>query len=80
MPTCPVEPVARVKKNAVEEVRVAWSDFNGGTYLDVRVYTTDGPEPKPTKKGLCLTPEVWRELLPVIAGEVGADDSRPDAA
>jgi len=75
MPNGAVVPVARFKKNATEEVFVQWSDFNGGRYLDVRVYATDGAEPKPTKKGLCLRADLWREVLPAVIGEV--EEARP---
>lgn len=66
MPNTAAEAITALKKNATEEVRVRWSDFHGGRYLDARVFATDGAEPVPTKKGLCLSPDLWRELLPMI--------------
>ena len=56
-----------IKKNATETIRVEPTTFQGKDLLDVRVWVTDpAGEEKPTKKGLCLRPATWRELLPAI--------------
>lgn len=62
--------VATVKKNVQEDVQVAWTDWNEYHLLDVRVWITSqipGIESKPTKKGLRLRPEVWRELIAAVS-------------
>lgn len=66
--------VAEIKKNAAEVLRVRRTTFNGIRLLDVRAWTlpaVPGAESKPTKKGLTLRPETWRELLAVIGPAVG---------
>lgn len=66
--------LAEVKKNAAEVLRVRRTTFNGISLLDVRAWTlpaVPGAESKPTKKGLTLRPETWRELLAVIGRAVG---------
>ena len=57
----------RLKKNAGEDLLIRRTEFHGKDLLDVRVFAVNGPEPVPTKKGLCLQPDTWRELLPMIA-------------
>lgn len=67
--------IAEVKKNASEVIVVRRTEFNGIDLLDCRVWTVpvspDG-ESKPTRKGLTLRPETWRELVAVIVAVVGA--------
>ena len=55
-------------KNASEVLVVQSREFKCTDLLDARVWTADahGKPEKPTKKGLCLRPELWRELLAAI--------------
>ena len=65
--------VATVPKNSREEVRVVRKVFEGHDLLDCRVWArpiAPGGEAPPTRKGLCLRPETWRELVAAIAGEL----------
>jgi len=65
--------VARWAKPGGDQVVLRRNDFNGQTYLDLRVFTPDttaGPG-VPTKAGLCLSPGKWRELLPTLTDEAG---------
>lgn len=80
MPTDADVILAEVDKNAREVLRVTATTYNGIDLLDVRCWTKPatptGGECKPTKKGLSLRPDLWRELLPIIAAAVeegGAD-------
>lgn len=58
---------AEIRKNAAETIRVRPTEYQGKDLLDVRVYYEDLlGEKRPTKKGLSLRPETWRELLPLI--------------
>ena len=59
--------LTEICKNATETIRVDRAEYQGKDLLDVRVWVTDpAGEEKPTKKGLCLRPATWRELLPAI--------------
>ena len=59
--------VVGLRKNAAEVLRVQRTVFNDMELLDVRVYLTRATgEEIPTRKGLSLRPELWRELLPLI--------------
>ena len=62
--------LSRVKKNAAEELRLTVTEFGGHDLLDCRAYAVPPAglpgEGKPTRKGLCLRPAVWRELLPLL--------------
>lgn len=64
----PGEDAIAIRKNATEAVVVRPTEFNGIALVDARVWIADaqGKPETPTKKGLCLRPETWRELLPVI--------------
>jgi len=56
--------LAEVRKNVTETIRVRRTEYSGAELLDVRVwYESPTGEMKPTKKGLTLRPETWRELL-----------------
>jgi hypothetical protein len=50
--------VATVRKNAREHVRIAWDHYEGHPYLDVRVFYEDGPDLKPTKKVVTVSPRL----------------------
>ena len=72
--------LAEVDKNAREVLRVTATTYEGIDLLDVRCWTRPatptGGECKPTKKGLSLRRDIWREVLITIAAAVeegGAD-------
>ncbi|MDW7759445.1 MAG: transcriptional coactivator p15/PC4 family protein [Acidobacteriota bacterium] len=60
--------IGSVEKNSAEIVRVGISRFKGNTYVDIRLWLLNegGKDPVPTKKGLCLRPEIIEELLPML--------------
>lgn len=38
-------------------------EFKGKVYVDIREFYEKNGEMLPGKKGICLTPDVWRKLL-----------------
>jgi hypothetical protein len=61
-----------VTKNEIEEVRIARKEWQGNSYIDVRLFCQyDGvDEPRPTRKGLTLSPELWGKILPLVTTEM----------
>lgn len=62
--------VGSVRKNFQETVEVHVSEYQSKVYVDVRTFIKDFMNPKvviATKKGLCLRPELVKELLPILA-------------
>ncbi len=59
--------VAEIQKNSMEVIRVSWEEYKGHRFLDVRCYfeSEDG-EWKPTKKGVCLAPDLLPELVEAL--------------
>jgi len=58
------ELLAEVVKNATEVVRIRRIHFEGHELIDVRVYYRNAVgELQPTKRGICLRPEVFAELV-----------------
>ena len=70
----PGEDAITIRKNATEVVVIEAKEFNGVALVDVRVWTADphGTPGVATKKGLCLRPETWAEVLPAIQGCLAA--------
>jgi hypothetical protein len=75
-------PTTEIPKNAGETLRVERGEYQGIDLLHVPVWTgrPGDPNAKPTQKGLSLRPEVWREVLPVVAAllESGGDKGAID--
>jgi len=65
------ELVGEVSKNSLETVKVHVSRFKGKVYVDARLFVQDNAaDPNAviaTKKGLCLTPDLMLELIPLLA-------------
>ena len=63
-----------VRKNAGEVIRIEAKRYEGTDLVDVRVWyeAADG-EVKPTRKGLSLRPETWREVLPAVEAALSGD-------
>jgi len=70
-----------IRKNSSETIRVRPVTFNGRQLLDVRAHVeTATGEAAPTRKGLTLRAETWRELLPAIAAALeGMADGTAEA-
>ena len=65
------ELIGEVSKNSLETVKVQVSEYKGKIYVDARIFVQDDPS-KPgvviaTKKGLCLSPDLVLELIPLLA-------------
>lgn len=64
--------LGRVRKNASEELVLQATRFGGHDLIDLRAFAkTATGELTPTKKGLCLRPEVWAEVLPILREALG---------
>jgi hypothetical protein len=49
------------------EVRVDRTEYNGEPRINVRLWRTpDGAEPYPTRYGLSIHPDLWRDVLPAL--------------
>jgi hypothetical protein len=63
--------IGEFDKNTLETVRVSVTRFKGKIYVDARVYVRDDSASPPaetaTKKGLCLSPELVLELIPLLS-------------
>ena len=63
--------LGKVQKNIGEDLVLQAVRFGGYDLLDLRVFTkTMEGELTLTKKGLCLRPEVWAKILPLLAKAV----------
>jgi len=56
-------PISEIEKNSQEVVRFDLIEFKGQLYADLRVYYEDGGEYKPSRKGLCIAPELWPDFV-----------------
>ena len=65
------ELIGEVAKSSVEVVKVHVSRFKGKVYVDARSFVQDeGKNPGvviATKKGLCLSPDLMLELIPLLS-------------
>ena len=75
--------IVRIKSNSME-IRITGTNRDGIDYIDVRKFYHDPPDDsspqedlkrpedhfKPTKKGISLTSEQWKEVLETIKGLV----------
>lgn len=62
------EPLARLRKNSREEIRVNEAEFKGKKYVDMRVYYQQDGEGEyiPTRKGLCVDLALLGELISIL--------------
>ena len=69
METATTDKAIEIRKNAAEVIIVKPTVFNDIELVDCRVWTVDpSGEKHPTKKGLCLRPAVWPEVLAAVQG------------
>ena len=65
------ELIGEVAKSSVEVVKVHVSRFRGKVYVDARSFVQDAGKDLgiviATKKGLCLSPDLMLELIPLLA-------------
>ncbi len=76
------ETIATIKKNAIEEVRVALSEYKGHDLVNVRIwanYDASESEKRPTKKGFALRVGQLPELIAALQKAQAALVRAPDA-
>jgi len=65
--------ICDLTKNPREAIRFRLGDFKGHKFVDMRIFVAgpgeDGklPEPNPTKKGLAVSPQLWRQFRAALA-------------
>lgn len=64
--------IATLGKNALEQLQIAIREYQGHTFVDIRLYFLgDDEQWHPSKKGLTVSPALWPEFLEAI-GQVQA--------
>ena len=61
--------LAVIRKNALEEIRVELSEFNGHDLINIRIWTdprNGGSERIPTKAGVCCNVRLLPELIEAL--------------
>lgn len=58
--------LAQIRKNGSEQLLLRVVRYQGHDLIDLRVNREVGGELQRTRKGLCLSAEVWREVLPPL--------------
>ena len=63
--------IRTIEKNSSEDIRVQLTNFKGHDLVDVRIWTRPGPgetdeKPKPTKKGICVSPRLIPEIIDAL--------------
>jgi hypothetical protein len=59
------EPVM-IEKNGRECYRVAWSEYEGHRYVDLRLHYRDGEEWKPSRKGIAIKPDALASVISAL--------------
>ncbi|SEM54344.1 Transcriptional Coactivator p15 (PC4) [Sphingomonas gellani] len=68
-------PVATIRKNSREEVRVSVATYHGTRFVDVRTYVDGkGADRVPTPKGIVLRPDAIPALVEALGAAVRAAD------
>jgi ornithine cyclodeaminase/alanine dehydrogenase-like protein (mu-crystallin family) len=73
--------IGAFEKNASEKVRVAFKEFSGELYLDIRIYAKCSSQQQyvPTTKGVCIAANKLGQLKDLLERAVefrGSDDTR----
>ena len=65
--------MTEIEKNDIERVRVESSQYQGRAYVSARIwYRDEMGEWRPTKRGLTLDPDLWRDVVEALKAELGA--------
>jgi len=76
METATTEQATEIRKNASEVIIVKPTVYQDIELIDCRVWSVDPTgEKRPTKKGLCLRPAVWPEVLAAVQGLLPGGES-----
>jgi hypothetical protein len=65
----PTDSVAVIRKNALEEIRVEFSEFNGHDLINIRVWAeprNGGTDRIPTKAGIACNVRLLPELIEAL--------------
>lgn len=60
------EIVASFQKNSQEEFRFSIAQFNGRAYADIRIFYEKDGTFLPSKKGITVAPDTWKEFRAAI--------------
>jgi len=64
------EEIASIQKNALEKIIAIQGEYRGEPRIDIRIYfqskQTEPDKWLPTKKGLNLSPENWKEFKKMV--------------
>lgn len=78
-----VAEIAALRKSPRETLVVQLCEFEGRTFLDLRIFDiASGPRPRPTKRGVALRPQLIPEMIAALhaaeakARELGILDGR----
>ena len=65
-----------IQKNGAETIRIERTTYHDYDVIDVRVWwgIPGGNNARPTRKGLTLQLDTWREVLPVIHELIYTED------
>lgn len=65
-------PIATIRKNTREEIRVSIATYHGTRFVDVRTYVDgEGAERRPTPKGVAVRPDGLPALLDALRAAQG---------
>ena len=60
--------ISKFRKNSFEEIQISAREFQGRQLIDIRIYVgSRGQETFPTKKGVCIPIEIYREFKKAIS-------------
>lgn len=74
------QPVASFQKNSQEEFRFTITSFRGNEYADIRIYYENDGEFLPSRKGITVSPEAWKDFrncLDALESELKERDLLP---
>ncbi len=75
------QPVASFQKNSQEEFRFTITSFRGNDYADIRIYYENDGDFLPSRKGITISPDAWKEFrtcLDTLESELRERNLLPD--
>ena len=58
--------IGEIQKNALEKIKVTLQDYKEHRFIDIRVYYENNGIFYPSKKGICLNKDNYKETLKLI--------------
>lgn len=70
-------PIAIIRKNSIDDIRVSSREYKGHRFIDIRVFTDPdtGTDKIPTKKGIAVRPDLVPELINALQKALEAGPS-----